>query len=38
MSQVQRDRAMEGFRKGNFDVLVATDIAARGIDVAGVAT
>ena len=36
MSQGQRDRAMEGFRKGRFDVLVATDIAARGLDVAGV--
>jgi ATP-dependent RNA helicase RhlE len=33
MTQAQRDRAMEGFRKGRFDVLVATDIAARGIDV-----
>jgi len=36
MSQPQRDRAMEGFRKRRFDVLVATDIAARGIDVKGV--
>ena len=36
MSQAQRDKAMTGFRKGRFDVLVATDIAARGIDVAGV--
>jgi ATP-dependent RNA helicase RhlE len=36
MSQSQRDRAMQGFRKGQFDVLVATDIAARGIDVQGV--
>ncbi len=36
MSQSQRDRAMEGFRKRRFDVLVATDIAARGIDVRGV--
>ena len=36
MSQAQRDRAMQGFRKGRFDVLVATDIAARGIDVHGV--
>ncbi len=33
MSQNQRDRAMSGFRKRQFDVLVATDIAARGIDV-----
>lgn len=36
MSQSQRDRAMGGFRKGQFDVLVATDIAARGLDVEGV--
>jgi ATP-dependent RNA helicase RhlE len=34
MTQVQRDRAMEGFRSGRYAVLVATDIAARGIDVA----
>ncbi len=33
MSQNQRQRAMNGFRKGKFDLLVATDIAARGIDV-----
>lgn len=33
MSQSQRVRAMEGFRKRNFQILVATDIAARGIDV-----
>ena len=36
MSQGQRERAMSGFREGAFDILVATDIAARGIDVAGV--
>jgi ATP-dependent RNA helicase RhlE len=36
MSQSQRDRAMRGFRAGRFDVLVATDIAARGIDVSQV--
>ncbi|MAF67646.1 MAG: RNA helicase [Planctomycetes bacterium] len=36
MSQAQRQRAMQGFRDGRYDVLVATDIAARGIDVAGV--
>jgi ATP-dependent RNA helicase RhlE len=36
MSQGQRDRAMEGFRGKRFDILVATDIAARGIDVSGV--
>lgn len=36
MSQPQRDRAMAGFKDGTFEILVATDIAARGIDVAGV--
>jgi ATP-dependent RNA helicase RhlE len=33
LTQPQRDRAMEGFRNGKFQVLVATNIAARGIDV-----
>ncbi len=33
MSQNARVRAMDGFRNGDYDVLVATDIAARGIDV-----
>jgi len=33
MSQNQRQRAIDGFRDGRYDVLVATDIAARGIDV-----
>ena len=36
MSQAQRDRAMSGFRSRRYHVLVATDIAARGIDVRGV--
>ena len=36
MSQAQRDRAMHGFRSRRYDILVATDIAARGIDVSGV--
>ncbi|MCE5214090.1 MAG: DEAD/DEAH box helicase [Methanobacterium sp.] len=33
LTQNQRDRVMNKFRKGNIDVLVATDVAARGIDV-----
>ena len=33
LSQAQRDAAMGGFRAGKFRILVATDIAARGIDV-----
>lgn len=32
-SQAQRTKALAGFKAGNFRVLVATDIAARGIDV-----
>ncbi len=32
-SQSQRTQALDGFKAGQFDVLVATDIAARGIDV-----
>ncbi len=36
LSQAQRQRAMEGFRLNKFDILVATDIAAHGIDVAEV--
>ena len=34
MAQNQRQRAIDGFRAGQYDILVATDIAARGIDVA----
>ncbi len=33
MKQQQRDRVMQGFRKGSTEILVATDVAARGIDV-----
>jgi ATP-dependent RNA helicase DeaD len=33
MKQSQRDRVMGGFRKGIIDILIATDVAARGIDV-----
>ena len=33
LSQNQRDRVMKKFREGAVDVLIATDVAARGIDV-----
>ncbi len=36
MSQNQRQKAINGFRQGKYDILVATDIAARGIDVADI--
>lgn len=35
-SQSQRQEALSGFRVGRYRVLVATDIAARGIDVSGI--
>ena len=35
-SQRERIEALEGFKSGRFEVLVATDIAARGLDIAGV--
>ncbi len=33
MKQSQRDRVMKSFRNGKTDILIATDVAARGIDV-----
>ncbi len=33
LSQVQRDRVMKKFRDGRIDILIATDVAARGIDI-----
>lgn len=33
MEQPMRERVLNGFRKGDFQILVATDVAARGIDV-----
>jgi ATP-dependent RNA helicase RhlE len=35
-SQSQRKSALDGFKQGRFKVLVATDLAARGIDVTGI--
>ncbi len=37
MSQHRREKSMSQFRRGNADILVATDVAARGIDVPEVA-
>ena len=34
--QCERDEAMNGFREGRYKILIATDIAARGIDVADI--
>ena len=36
LKQVQRDRVMDSFRNGRTDILVSTDVAARGIDVGDV--
>ncbi len=35
-SQSQRENALAGFRSGRFQVLVATDIASRGLDIEGI--
>ncbi len=35
-TQNQRQRALDGFKNGDYRVMVATDIAARGIDVSGI--
>jgi ATP-dependent RNA helicase RhlE len=35
-TQKEREQALEGFREGKYEVLVATDIAARGLDIADV--
>jgi ATP-dependent RNA helicase RhlE len=36
LSQSRRQKALEGFRTGRFKILVATDVAARGLDVRGI--
>ena len=36
MAQVARERALKRFREGKVEILVATDVAARGIDVEGI--
>jgi ATP-dependent RNA helicase RhlE len=36
LSQNRRQDALSGFREGKYQILVATDIAARGIDVSGI--
>jgi len=36
LSQTRRQEALDGFRTGSYRILVATDIAARGIDVTGI--
>jgi ATP-dependent RNA helicase RhlE len=36
MSQNRRQQAIDGFREGKYDILVATDVAARGIDVSDI--
>lgn len=36
ISQSQRERTLAGFREGHFNILVATDVAARGLDIPNV--
>ena len=36
ISQVDRMKALAGFKAGEYEILVATDVAARGIDISGV--
>jgi len=36
LTQQKRQHALDGFREGRYEIMVATDIAARGIDVTGI--
>ena len=36
ISQAQRERTLEGIKNGRFKTLVATDVAARGLDISDV--
>ncbi|MCB2039232.1 MAG: C-terminal helicase domain-containing protein, partial [Ottowia sp.] len=36
INQADRMKALSGFKKGEYEILVATDVAARGIDISGV--
>jgi ATP-dependent RNA helicase RhlE len=36
LSQQNREKALSGFRNGTYRILIATDIAARGIDISGI--
>lgn len=36
ISQNQRERTLSGFRDGSFNILFATDVAARGLDIPNV--
>lgn len=36
ISQDQREKSLEDFRRGVYDILVATNVAARGLDIKGV--
>jgi superfamily II DNA/RNA helicase len=36
ISQAQREKTLAGFRDGRFNILIATDVAARGLDIPNV--